>query len=741
MSHSWLLLFGAISLVVPTTGFAQTASLSLASASGTAGAPVSLNLTLAGTTTSTGVSSIQFTLNFSSTEFSSVAVSPADATNGSNKSLTCKASSGRLRCAVWGMNGTRVQNGVIATVTAIPSVSSPAVSRNISTSDVLAALADGSLLPAYAADTGTVSVSLPESAPASVLSSLTCPSILVSGEGGNCTVRRTGSTTSPMAVGVSDGTSRISVPSSVTINPGQTSTTFGVVASTFSTDSVATIRATHSGVTVTADVTLRALPALTSLTCAPSTIESGQSAVCTATLSRAADTLMPVALSTNTSRLTVPAAVSISSGSSSKTFTATAGTIQGATPAAVTAVLNGTSRTATVTLSPQTVGCPCSIFGPEDLPAMPTASDTSAVELGLKFQSKVSGYAIGVRFYKRSYNTGTHTGRLWSRSGQLLGSVTFQNETATGWQQANFSTPVAIAANTTYVISYRAPVGAYSVTQNYFKSTGAENGPLRALADGEDGGNSVFRYGNSAFPNDTFKSSNYYVDVVFNGQASGAATSVPISSEIPLISSLAAEGSTALSSGLRVSAPETEFIHPGERVSFIAAAERPGGEPVGILASGLPEGATFDRDTNRFEWTPAADQEGDFSPAFDAQTTLGEVASQATRISVGWGTPSVTSLAGLSCNSDNVATLDGKWLTAAKDEFFGDGSTDELGGTRVRLNGSPAPLRFVSPSRVELECPSLPAGSEVRIDVETATGSAQTVIVPLQTESVEPQSN
>ena len=68
-----------------------------------------------------------------------------------------------------------------------------------------------------------------------------------------------------------------------------------------------------------------------------------------------------------------------------------------------------------------------------------------------------------MRFYKGANNTGTHVGKLWTSTGTLLGQVTFIDETATGWQQALFSSPIAIDANTTYVVSYFAPNGGYAV--------------------------------------------------------------------------------------------------------------------------------------------------------------------------------------------------------------------------------------------------------------------------------------
>jgi hypothetical protein len=156
-----------------------------------------------------------------------------------------------------------------------------------------------------------------------------------------------------------------------------------------------------------------------------------------------------------------------------------------------------------------------SFWDDADTPAVLADSDTNAVELGMKFRSSVPGSIVGIRFYKSSANTGTHVGNLWTRTGTRLATVTFTNETGSGWQYQAFSAPVAISANTTYVVSYHAPVGRYSADGGYFASAGVESGPLTALANGEDGGNGVYRYGSSGFPNQTWNSTNYWVDVVF----------------------------------------------------------------------------------------------------------------------------------------------------------------------------------------------------------------------------------
>ena len=140
----------------------------------------------------------------------------------------------------------------------------------------------------------------------------------------------------------------------------------------------------------------------------------------------------------------------------------------------------------------------------------------SPVELGISFKSDVNGYITGIRFHKGSNNTGTHVGNLWNSTGTLLGSATFTNETASGWQQVNFSKPVAITANANYVASYHTNTAHLSVNPSYFATSGLSNGPLSAPANGNGSGNGVYLYGSgSGFPTYTYNSSNYWVDLVF----------------------------------------------------------------------------------------------------------------------------------------------------------------------------------------------------------------------------------
>ena len=90
------------------------------------------------------------------------------------------------------------------------------------------------------------------------------------------------------------------------------------------------------------------------------------------------------------------------------------------------------------------------------------------MELGVKFKSAAAGRITAIRFYKALASTSRHAGNLWSKSGTLLASVNFNNETASGWQQATLSNPVTITAGTIYVASYHTTI--YSRDDNYFNN-------------------------------------------------------------------------------------------------------------------------------------------------------------------------------------------------------------------------------------------------------------------------------
>jgi hypothetical protein len=220
-------------------------------------------------------------------------------------------------------------------------------------------------------------------------------------------------------------------------------------------------------------------------------------------------------------------------------------------------------------------GCPCSIYGAGPPPGSSTSTDTQAVEVGVKFRSDLPGFVSAVRFYKGAGNGGTHVGSLWSSTGTLLGRATFTGETATGWQTATFGGPVAIDPDKTYIASYYAPQGRYSLKVGAFSTADLANPPLRAIRDGLDGGNGVYRYGAAPqFPSQSFGASGYGVDVVFN-------TGAPADTQPPEVSGVTpAGGASSVSADIVPSATFSEQVDPTTVTAGSFTLVSAGGSPV-----------------------------------------------------------------------------------------------------------------------------------------------------------------
>jgi hypothetical protein len=245
--------------------------------------------------------------------------------------------------------------------------------------------------------------------------------------------------------------------------------------------------------------------------------------------------------------------------------------------------------------------CPCDVFGPTATPATVSVADAHAVNLGVRFTSDVAGTVTGIRFYKGSTNTGTHVGDLWTAAGVSLGTATFTSETASGWQQVNFASPIAIAANTVYIASYFTPTGNYSATSGYFATTGADNPPLHLLQDGVSGGNGLYTYASShAFPSSTYNSTNYWVEPLF--VPGGTADTTP-----PTVLSTAPIGSPTEGQLAPITATFSEAIDPTTLTTSTVTVTTASGGPISgsvsynstsktvtfTPSSSLPAGTTF----------------------------------------------------------------------------------------------------------------------------------------------------
>lgn len=162
---------------------------------------------------------------------------------------------------------------------------------------------------------------------------------------------------------------------------------------------------------------------------------------------------------------------------------------------------------------------PFNIFDPSVVP-LQFFSDPP-LHLGVRFRPNVNGYITGIRFFKGPNNDGTHYGNLWSSGGTKLAEVTFVNETESGWQEAHFSSPVAVVAGSMYMASYFSPSGNFSIEPGFFTDNGYPVGPttdwpVQAISN-DEGGNGVLSYATITQYSDFFSygASNYFVDIIF----------------------------------------------------------------------------------------------------------------------------------------------------------------------------------------------------------------------------------
>ncbi len=332
------------------------------------------------------------------------------------------------------------------------------------------------------------------------------------------------------------------------------------------------------------------------------------------------------------------------------------------------------------------VSCPCSIWGSAVTPGTPDSGDASSVEVGLKFTSEVFGSVTGVRFYKAAANTGTHVGSLWSSTGTLLASATFTSETASGWQQVNFSAPVQISPNTTYVVGYLAPKGHYSADSYYFYSpspTGPKtlnSPPLHAVPASATTSNGLYSYATaSTFPTSTYNGTNYWVDPVFSpaappGQVTGVSAtagagsariswSAPTTGGVvttytvtPYIGTAAQTPTTVSGSPLALNTRITGLT-PGTTYTFKVQASNPNGSgpvsaasnqvtPQTFVAPEAPSSVSASPATAQalVSWTAPTEEGGTPLTGYTVTPYIGSAAQPSTNVSASTTSTKITGL-------------------------------------------------------------------------------------------------
>jgi hypothetical protein len=158
------------------------------------------------------------------------------------------------------------------------------------------------------------------------------------------------------------------------------------------------------------------------------------------------------------------------------------------------------------------------IFGTTTPKTDPADSDTGAVTLGVKFKSTQAGTISAIRFYRAARNSNGYTVKLFNAGGTRLAQARSTSDTCAlpCWEQISLVSPISISPNTVYIAAYYTSNGRYA--DDTYTNGGLTNavttGPLTAPASSSVGGNGVYTY-STGFPNQTWRDSNYYVDVVF----------------------------------------------------------------------------------------------------------------------------------------------------------------------------------------------------------------------------------
>ena len=160
-----------------------------------------------------------------------------------------------------------------------------------------------------------------------------------------------------------------------------------------------------------------------------------------------------------------------------------------------------------------------------DNTAPPAGEGSGNQTVGTKFKATVNGNIIGARYYKFLGYDQIRDVRLWDNAGALLASRTVSGESASGWQRMDFTSPVAITAETTYVVGYHSTNTAESIRRptnnNLFATVGVTNDKLYAYATTEIApGNGVVGNAGGGFPTAPTDDS-YYADVVFEYTTGG----------------------------------------------------------------------------------------------------------------------------------------------------------------------------------------------------------------------------
>jgi len=181
------------------------------------------------------------------------------------------------------------------------------------------------------------------------------PSVVRGGDASTGSVSLSGNAGSGgLLVTLTSNNAAATIPKSVTVPSGQSVASFRISTVPVSVQKVVTFTAKNGAVSKTANLTVN--PAeLSSVSLNPSTVAGGGTSTGTVTLTSPAGSGMVVKLSSSSPLAKVPGTVSISAGKTSGAFSVKTVSVPAQAAAVLTANLNGTMQSATLTITPPVI--------------------------------------------------------------------------------------------------------------------------------------------------------------------------------------------------------------------------------------------------------------------------------------------------------------------------------------------------------------------------------------------------
>lgn len=329
------------------------------------------------------------------------------------------------------------------------------------------------------------------------------------------------------------------------------------------------------------------------------------------------------------------------------------------------------------TWQPDTGACPCGLLSETVLPDVPVIDDGSPLTLGTAFTTDQPGLVTALEFYRAPGNSGPHTGALFTSDGTSLATVEFPSDSASGWQQADLSTPIRLKPGEEYIVAYSTS-GPYSVTAGHW-SQPRTSGPLRT---GVDAGR--FVYGGN-FPDQSI-ATNYLVDVRFSPDSAGPAiaeqTPAPGAVDVALDSTIsvgfdqpvAAEANLSVTAGPTPVAGTSTLSSDGTTVVFTPQASLPEGTKLTATVADVRDAGGV---------SSPQDHTWSFRTAFTTGATASFLAEDAVPQSLDSGDPLPVQL-GLSLTTDRQITVHAlRYYRGSEPGSGGTGHVWDANGTEL----------------------------------------------------------